>query len=54
VQYGPPDPHSIMYHPIPKETTDGKIEIVPVSNLSEGDKQFIAQLYPRIGGVAQA
>ncbi len=46
VIWGPADPNSIMYHPIPKETTDGKIEIVEVNELSEGDKQFIAQLYP--------
>jgi hypothetical protein len=46
VRYGPADPHSIMYHPIPKDTTDGKIEITRNEELSEGDKQFIAQIYP--------
>ena len=45
VTYGPADPYSIMYHPIPKEATDGKVEIVQGNELSEGDKQFIAQLY---------
>ena len=45
VTYGPPDPYSIMYHPIPKEATGGKFEIVQGNELSEGDKQFIAQLY---------
>jgi hypothetical protein len=44
--YGPPDPHSIMYHPIPKETTDGKLDILAGSELSDGDKKFIAELYP--------
>lgn len=46
VKYGPPDPYSIMYHPVPREATDGKLEIFQGTELSEGDKQFIAQLYP--------
>jgi hypothetical protein len=49
--YGPPDSHSIMYHYFAKELTDGKTAIVPGTELSDGDKQFIAQLYP---GRAQA
>ena len=48
VRYGPPDHHSIMYHPIPKETTDGKFDITQGEELSEGDKLFIAQIYPRV------
>jgi hypothetical protein len=47
VRHGPPDPDSIMYSPIPKEATDGKLEIVPGDKLSNGDKLFIAELYPR-------
>lgn len=49
VIYGPADPYSIMYHQIPKEATGGKMEIMPGNELSEGDKQLIAQLYPRSG-----
>ena len=47
VQHGPADPHSVMFSSIPKEITDGKFEIVQRNELSEGDKQFIAQLYPQ-------
>lgn len=41
------DPHSIMLYPIPKEHTLGGFEI-PWENyqLSELDKQFIAEIYP--------
>lgn len=45
-RYGPPDPDSIMYHHIPPELTDGKIEIIQRSELSEGDKRLVAELYP--------
>jgi hypothetical protein len=48
VTFGPADPDSIMYHPIPGETTDGKLEIRQSSNLSDGDKRFIADLYPAV------
>lgn len=44
--HGPPDPHSIMYHPVAKEAIDGKTEIHAGDQLSEGDKKFIAELYP--------
>jgi hypothetical protein len=47
VHYGPPDPLSIMHQPIPKEITDGKLEIGWNNELSEGDKAFIAQIYPQ-------
>lgn len=42
------DPHSIMLYPVPKEHTLGGFEI-PWRNhqLSEMDKAFIAQIYPR-------
>jgi hypothetical protein len=46
VTYGPADPYSITHQPIPKEITHGKREIVPTNELSQGDKQFIARLYP--------
>lgn len=46
VIHDPADPYSIMYHPIAKETTDGKRAIDQGKELSEGDKQFIARLYP--------
>ena len=42
------DPQSIMLYPVPKELTIGGFEI-PWSNteLSELDKQFILQMYPK-------
>ena len=46
VTFGPPDSRSVMYHPVPSHLTGGKFEIKPGTRLSEGDKQFIAQLYP--------
>ena len=46
VIHDPADPYSIMYHPIAKETTDGRRAIDQGKELSEGDKQFIARLYP--------
>jgi hypothetical protein len=46
VTYGPADPYSIMYHPVPREATDGKTDIYPGNELSDGDKQFMAELYP--------
>ncbi|MFN8440844.1 MAG: SAV_2336 N-terminal domain-related protein [Caldilineaceae bacterium] len=46
-RYAPPDPKSIMQFPIPKELTDGKFEVGTNYELSEGDKRFIAELYPK-------
>jgi hypothetical protein len=41
------DARSIMYHPIPKECTEGGVTIVETSDLSNEDRRFISQLYPR-------
>ncbi|MDA0161314.1 hypothetical protein OM076_13635 [Solirubrobacter ginsenosidimutans] len=41
------DPTSIMEYPVPKELTDGAFEIGWNMRLSESDKAFIAELYPR-------
>lgn len=44
---GQPNPQSIMYHPFPKELTDGKVELLSNLEISELEKAFIAQLYPK-------
>lgn len=41
------DKASIMLYPIPKELTDGKMEVGWNRQLSATDKQFIGQLYPK-------
>jgi hypothetical protein len=40
------DPYSIMYHPAPAECTEPGFSWHEGSDLSEGDKAFIRQLYP--------
>ncbi|MBH0775006.1 zinc metalloprotease [Nocardia bovistercoris] len=40
------DPDSIMQYPVPAELTTGGFEIPWNTDLSAGDKNFIAQLYP--------
>lgn len=42
------DPHSIMLYPVPNQLTLGDYEIGWNGNLSELDKQKIAELYPRV------
>jgi conflict system STAND superfamily ATPase len=42
----PFDPKSIMMWPIPKELTDGKFESGTNVTLSDGDKAYVAVLYP--------
>lgn len=46
VVHGPHDPHSIMQYPVPPELTHGGFSIGWNSELSAGDRAFIAQLYP--------
>jgi serralysin len=41
------DQHSIMLYPIPKELTGGKLEVGWNTNLSETDKRFIGEMYPK-------
>jgi hypothetical protein len=41
------DKKSIMLYPIPKELTDGKMEVGWNRKLSKTDKDFIGQLYPK-------
>jgi Astacin (Peptidase family M12A) len=41
------DPHSIMLYPIPKELTDGKLEVGWNKKLSETDIRFIGEMYPK-------
>ena len=46
-QYTKFDKESIMLYPIPKELTDGKMEVGWNRHLSHMDKQFIAEKYPK-------
>lgn len=46
-QYSAFDEKSIMLYPIPKELTDGKMEVGWNRELSTMDKQFIAEKYPK-------
>lgn len=41
------DPNSIMQYPVPAILTRGRVEIGWNTDLSEGDKSFIARMYPR-------
>lgn len=41
------DPHSIMLYPIPKELTGGKLEVGWNTTLSDTDKRFIGEMYPK-------
>lgn len=50
----PFDPGSIMAFPIPSEFTDGDFEIGQNRTLSQGDKEFIARLYPHEVGTDQS
>jgi len=47
-QYTEFDQKSIMLYPIPKELTDGKMEVGWNRQLSETDKRFIAEQYPKV------
>jgi serralysin len=49
-QYTEFDKESIMLYPVPKELTDGKMEVGWNRHLSETDKQFIAKKYPKPQG----
>jgi hypothetical protein len=40
------DPDSIMQYPVPAALTGGRLEIGWNTDLSEGDKSFIARMYP--------
>ena len=42
------DPQSVMMFSISKTLTDGKFEVGLNSNLSQGDKELITELYPKI------
>jgi hypothetical protein len=42
----PFDPRSIMMYAVPKDLTDGRFEAGSNQMLSDGDKTFIAELYP--------
>jgi len=41
------DPKSVMMTPIPGHWTAGRFEVAGNTELSEGDKKFIAKIYPR-------
>lgn len=46
-QFSEFDKKSIMLYPIPKELTDGKMEVGWNRELSKTDKNFIGQMYPK-------
>ncbi len=46
-QFSKFDEESIMLYPIPKELTDGKMEVGWNRHLSKTDKEFIAMKYPK-------
>lgn len=46
-QFSEFDQKSIMLYPIPRQLTDGKVEVGWNRQLSKTDKDFIGQMYPK-------